>query len=579
MDDELRRDQDWERDCVKNQQKKRKSGSAESDELPVAVQQEIEDLCYYVPEVTNHFNVLDKIGEGTFSSVFLASLKHPKDIKEKFALKHIVPTSHPNRMIAELRCLQLFGGKENVMGVELCLKNRDHVVIIMPYFPHHKFLEYFNTLLVCQVQDYMKNLLRALRYIHQSDVIHRDVKPTNFLHNLQTETYALVDFGLAQDAPVKLRAENEDRPPIISFSKPRETRSSDSPEKARPRERRGVGPRTAPTSTPPRKLTSPQSKAGPNASQSSQLASPRQSSPDKMGPGALPFPPPPLALPSRAKHRPGVKLEAKRSTTKDNTPAGRLGEKSTAMTTKATSHAARSRLSTVTAKDADKRRLELLGSGVTSPNRRGKQPVKASLHFQDSKKKRGGRNGTGKPDCQTKCRCYGRPSVCSFCTARPVENAHRAGTPGFRAPEVLMRHPHQSTAVDIWSAGVIFISLLSGRYPFFRGNDDLTCLSQILSLLGTESVKKAALSFDKLITVRPETRALDLKSLCERLRANPDDAATNKKSGSPPTLQWSEVPEDAVDLLARMLDPNPATRITAEQALASDFLAKGAYRF
>lgn len=47
----------------------------------------------------------------------------------------------------------------------------------------------------------------------------------------------------------------------------------------------------------------------------------------------------------------------------------------------------------------------------------------------------------------------------------------------------------------MWAAGVILLSLLSGRYPFFRGNDDLTCLSQIISLLGTESVQLAASSF------------------------------------------------------------------------------------
>ena len=48
------------------------------------------------------------------------------------------------------------------------------------------------------------------------------------------------------------------------------------------------------------------------------------------------------------------------------------------------------------------------------------------------------------------------------------------------------------SAVDIWSAGVIFLSLLSGRYPFFRANDDLTALAQIVSTFGSESVKDAA---------------------------------------------------------------------------------------
>ena len=46
---------------------------------------------------------------GTFSSVFLACLKHHPDIKELFALKHIIPTSHPNRILGELTCLKLIG--------------------------------------------------------------------------------------------------------------------------------------------------------------------------------------------------------------------------------------------------------------------------------------------------------------------------------------------------------------------------------------------------------------------------------------------------------------------------------------
>ena len=46
---------------------------------------------------------------GTFSSVFLAKLKHYHDVDELFALKHIIPTSHPSRIEGELQCLQEIG--------------------------------------------------------------------------------------------------------------------------------------------------------------------------------------------------------------------------------------------------------------------------------------------------------------------------------------------------------------------------------------------------------------------------------------------------------------------------------------
>ena len=60
------------------------------------------------------------------------------------------------------------------------------------------------------------------------------------------------------------------------------------------------------------------------------------------------------------------------------------------------------------------------------------------------------------------------------------------GTPGFRPPEVLMKFEHQTTAVDMWAAGVILLCILSRTYPFFRAPDDLTALAELLALFGTK---------------------------------------------------------------------------------------------
>lgn len=43
-----------------------------------------------------------------------------------------------------------------------------------------------------------------------------------------------------------------------------------------------------------------------------------------------------------------------------------------------------------------------------------------------------------------KCYCFGKPKICSLCLTRPSQAAPRAGTPGFRAPEVLLKHPSQT---------------------------------------------------------------------------------------------------------------------------------------
>lgn len=85
-----------------------------------------------------------------------------------------------------------------MVGVELCLRRQDAVAFVMPYVRHDKFHDYFNRLDARELQLYMRNLLLALRRVHSFGIIHRDVKPSNFLHDRKNSKYLLVDFGLAQ---------------------------------------------------------------------------------------------------------------------------------------------------------------------------------------------------------------------------------------------------------------------------------------------------------------------------------------------------------------------------------------------
>ena len=68
------------------------------------------------------------------------------------------------------------------------------------------------------------------------------------------------------------------------------------------------------------------------------------------------------------------------------------------------------------------------------------------------------------------------------CWSRRSQKAARAGTPGFRPPEVLLKYEHQTTAVDMWACGVIMLCILSRTYPFFRAPDDVTGKLQMRKL-------------------------------------------------------------------------------------------------
>jgi len=53
-----------------------------------------------------------------------------------------------------------------------------------------------------QIRGYMRALLTSLQTMHAASVVHRDIKPGNFLFNLKSSQARLVDFGMArsQDA-------------------------------------------------------------------------------------------------------------------------------------------------------------------------------------------------------------------------------------------------------------------------------------------------------------------------------------------------------------------------------------------
>jgi cell division control protein 7 len=137
--------------------------------------------------------------------------------------------------------------------------------------------------------------------------------------------------------------------------------------------------------------------------------------------------------------------------------------------------------------------------------------------------------------------------------------APRGGTRGFRAPEVLLKYTNQSVAIDIWSAGVILLCILSTRYPFFTAPDDLVSLSEIAALFGTREVKEVALLLNRKITFPypQEIPKSDLKDVCNRLSS-----------------RNYAVPDSAFNLLSRCLDLNPFTRITAAEALRHPFLTQ-----
>ncbi|KAF9763158.1 putative cell division control protein 7 like protein 1 [Nosema granulosis] len=184
-----------------------------SEEIPI---EELSHLNF----ILERFNIIEKIGEGTFSYVYKAlDLKNNRLV----ALKAITKTSAPNRILEELKFLKALEGQNNCIPLLGVFRHEDQIVATFPYFEYTEFREFLSSCNLLDIKIYMYNLLIAVAHMHNTGIIHRDLKPGNFLYNKETGRGLLIDLGLAQyESKFDSKKVNEDKQanqkPIIFFN-------------------------------------------------------------------------------------------------------------------------------------------------------------------------------------------------------------------------------------------------------------------------------------------------------------------------------------------------------------------------
>ncbi|KZV87367.1 kinase-like protein [Exidia glandulosa HHB12029] len=383
------------------------------------IESEFAELIAAVPRIAQEYALLDRLGTGTFSSVYKArdlrqaeydnSLWITPDIRnsEFVAIKRIYVTSSPDRISNEIFILAEVAGCRNVAQLITAFRERDQVVAVMPYHRNVDFRTYYQKLPIVGIQSYFRCLFRALRDIHARGIVHRDVKPANFLFDPRSGNGVLVDFGLAMHV-------------------------------------------------------SSQSSTGCNHSS-------------------------PTA----------------------EFPHGRF--------------------------------LDLEDTWQHTL-RRARREARARKALPSDK--------------------VGYPAD----DHRPVSKANRAGTRGFRAPEVLLKCDDQSGAIDVWAAGTVLMFFLTQRFPLYSASDDVEALMELAAIIGYKAMERVAILHNRtfLTNVPMSDEGIPWREFAILLNPSLDDP-----DGEP---ERSEALEDALDFVEKCLEPQAPTRMTAREALYHPFL-------
>jgi cell division control protein 7 len=399
-------------------------GNLSDLDMDDSVAEDIERFHTTFKGISDRYRLINRIGEGTFSTVYKAQdlkyhqyknswdeqnnpsspwnrkSKHRKQAPRFVAIKKIYVTSSPLRILNELEILHDLKDCINVCPLITSFRHLDQVIAVLPYFEHQDFRDYFREMTVSDMRIYFRSLFTALVGVHEHNIIHRDIKPTNFLYNPHQNRGVLVDFGLA--------------------------------------EREGTD-----------------------------------------------------YQPCNCEYR------------------------------------------------FDERKWNVQNSAY----------------------------GRGLVSNVYKEPCFPKPDR----DTRSSKRANRAGTRGFRAPEVLLKCTAQNTAIDIWSAGVIMLTLLARRFPFFHSTDDIDALLELTQIFGKRRMREAALIHGQVMETNIPSYSENGHSLEKIIIWSTGRNAKDEDGNRINPLNDDE--REAINFLEQCMELDPVKRITAADALDHPFIA------
>ena len=154
--------------------------------------------------VCNHFRLVRKLGTGAFGEIYMAENKN--NPSEKYAAKLEEANTKFPQLYFEAKMYKYLNSSMNVVGipkVHAVTTEGQYNVMLMDLLGSSVediFVEYSKIMSVKSALMIGYQMLERIEFLHERQIIHRDIKPDNFLLGINEHAHLLyiVDFGLSK---------------------------------------------------------------------------------------------------------------------------------------------------------------------------------------------------------------------------------------------------------------------------------------------------------------------------------------------------------------------------------------------
>lgn len=156
----------------------------------------------------DHYEVIETVGQGAYGTVYRGK---DKRTGETVALKKIIIDAAsegvPATAIREISLLKVLRHENIVRLLDVC-QTEKCLVLVFEYIDQdlRKFLDLYERTGLDQhtIQRFLRQLLAAIEFCHDREVLHRDLKPQNLLISRSKEL-KLADFGLGRSFGIPIK--------------------------------------------------------------------------------------------------------------------------------------------------------------------------------------------------------------------------------------------------------------------------------------------------------------------------------------------------------------------------------------